>query len=331
MQDPVMVMGGLEKTYMQKLALYMNTRTGMNGTVELLERDAPTGNAQENSDAGRHWKLAVGSESFVRALYDAGCAEQMLILTQDAQEDEIHVQQCQSRSALYQKIIARYNLIGGTGSVRAGTRQHWVAFVGKNQGQLTAFSMLYAWILAKKQSVLYVCFSENSGLTSLFRSETGGADLGDLFLHIRKHQNIMFEMFTGHLEGVDYLQTSENPMILYEIEEKDLQEFLQKIAEESSYETVVFCIGSMICGCNHIFAQSEQIIHVRQEDLCSQCAAEEVIVFLQKCGIAHEQVRDVILSPLDGDMPGIHLLYEWQKSEAGSRVEQLMCEGTKEK
>ena len=37
MQNPVVVIGGLEKSYMQKLALYLNTRIGKDGYVELLE------------------------------------------------------------------------------------------------------------------------------------------------------------------------------------------------------------------------------------------------------------------------------------------------------
>lgn len=40
MQNPVVVIGGLEKSYMQKLALYLNTRIGKDGYVELLEGSA---------------------------------------------------------------------------------------------------------------------------------------------------------------------------------------------------------------------------------------------------------------------------------------------------
>ena len=40
MQNPVVVIGGLEKSYMQKLALYLNTRIGKDGYVELLECSA---------------------------------------------------------------------------------------------------------------------------------------------------------------------------------------------------------------------------------------------------------------------------------------------------
>lgn len=134
MQNPVVVIGGLEKSYMQKLALYLNTRIGKDGYVELLEgsaRQTDMVHQNVNHQREKHWELAVGSESFVEALQEAGQAEQILILTDTEEEDETHISQYQSRAVLFQKIIARYHSIASIGmpddhgKATALDRLHW--------------------------------------------------------------------------------------------------------------------------------------------------------------------------------------------------------------
>ena len=94
MQNPVVVIGGLEKSYMQKLALYLNTRIGKDGYVELLEGSdrqmdllGSSGKQMELLESSgrqidsvredmrlqnvrhqreKHWELAVGSEALDR-------------------------------------------------------------------------------------------------------------------------------------------------------------------------------------------------------------------------------------------------------------------------
>lgn len=116
------------------------------------------------------------------ALQEAGQAEQILILTDTEEEDETHISQYQARSVLFQKIIARYQSIASVGMQMAAVKkQHWIVCTGGNRGSLMAVSALCAWILAKRQRVLYVEFSENSGLVSVFQLEYGTADMSDLF------------------------------------------------------------------------------------------------------------------------------------------------------
>ena len=109
----------------------------------------------------KHWELAVGSEAFVVALQEAGQAEQILILTDTEEEDETHISQYQARSVLFQKIIARYQSIASVGMQMAAVKkQHWIVCTGGNRGSLMAVSALCAWILARRQRVLYVEFSK---------------------------------------------------------------------------------------------------------------------------------------------------------------------------
>ena len=151
MQNPVVVIGGLEKSYMQKLALYLNTRIGKDGYVELLEGSdrqmdllGSSGKQMELLESSgrqidsvredmrlqnvrhqreKHWELAVGSEAFVVALQEAGQAEQILILTDTEEEDETHISQYQARSVLFQKIIARYQSIASVGMQMAAVKK----------------------------------------------------------------------------------------------------------------------------------------------------------------------------------------------------------------
>lgn len=342
MQNPVVVIGGLEKSYMQKLALYLNTRIGKDGYVELLEGSDRQMKLLEGSGSQidsvqedmrlqnvsrqreKHWKLAVGSEAFVVALQEAGQAEQILILTDTEEEDETHISQYQARSALFQKIIARHQSIASVGMQMAAVKkQHWIVCTGGNRGNLMAVSVLCAWILARRQRVLYVEFSENSGLVTVFQLEYGTADMSDLFLQLRKEVETSLELFTGQLDGIDYIQPPENAMILYEIREEDLQAFLKQLSVEGRYDAVVFSMGSMICGCQLIFSQAERILQISGEDLCSRCAAEEEAVFLKKC-CSEEKVTKLKVTELPGNLPGVHLLYEWSESEIGQRIGEIL-------
>lgn len=362
MQNPVVVIGGLEKSYMQKLALYLNTRIGKEGYVELLESSDRQmellkgldrqmellegsdrqmellGSSDRQVDSVRedmrlqnvshqrekHWELAVGSEAFVVALQEAGQAEQILILTDTEEEDETHISQYQARSVLFQKIIARYQSIASVGMQMAAVKkQHWIVCTGGNRGSLMAASVLCAWILARRQRVLYVEFSENSGLVSVFQLEYGTADMSDLFLQLRKDMGTSLELFTGQLDGMDYIRPPENAMILYEIREEDLQAFLRQLSTEGRYDAVVFSLGSMICGCQLIFSQAERILQISGEDLCSRCAAGEEAIFLKKC-CSEEKVTKLMVSEFPGDLPGVHLLHEWSETEMGQRLRQIL-------
>ena len=347
MQNPVVVIGGLEKSYMQKLALYLNTRIGKDGYVELLEGSdrqmdllGSSGKQMELLESSgrqidsvredmrlqnvrhqreKHWELAVGSEAFVVALQEAGQAEQILILTDTEEEDEMHISQYQARSVLFQKIIARYQSIASVGMQMAAVKkQHWIVCTGGNRGSLMAVSALCAWILARRQRVLYVEFSENSGLVSVFQLEYGTADMSDLFLQLRKNMGTSLELFTGQLDGMDYIRPPEN-----EIREEDLQAFLRQLSAEGRYDAVVFSVGSMICGCQLIFSQAERILQISGGDLCSRCAAGEEVAFLKKC-CSEEKVTKLVVSGFSGDLPGVHLLHEWSESEMGQRLRQIL-------
>ena len=354
MQNPVVVIGGLEKSYMQKLALYLNTRIGKDGYVELLEGSdrqmdllGSSGKQMELLESSgrqidsvredmrlqnvrhqreKHWELAVGSEAFVVALQEAGQAEQILILTDTEEEDETHISQYQARSVLFQKIIARYQSIASVGMQMAAVKkQHWIVCTGGNRGSLMAVSALCAWILARRQRVLYVEFSENSGLVSVFQLEYGTADMSDLFLQLRKNMGTSLELFTGQLDGdgLHPVHPPENAMILYEIREEDLQAFLRQLSAEGRYDAVVFSVGSMICGCQLIFSQAERILQISGGDLCSRCAAGEEVAFLKKC-CSEEKVTKLVVSGFSGDLPGVHLLHEWSESEMGQRLRQIL-------
>ena len=202
-------------------------------------------------------------------------------------------------------------------------KQHWIVCTGGNRGSLMAVSALCAWILARRQRVLYVEFSENSGLVSVFQLEYGTADMSDLFLQLRKNMGTSLELFTGQLDGMDYIRPPENAMILYEIREEDLQAFLKQLSAEGRYDAVVFSVGSMICGCQLIFSQAERILQISGGDLCSRCAAGEEVAFLKKC-CSEEKVTKLVVSGFSGDLPGVHLLHEWSESEMGQRLRQIL-------
>ena len=73
MQNPVVVIGGLEKSYMQKLALYLNTRIGKDGYVELLEGSDRQMDLLGSS--GKQMELLESSDRFCAGRYETSKCE----------------------------------------------------------------------------------------------------------------------------------------------------------------------------------------------------------------------------------------------------------------
>ena len=172
MQIYTIVIGGLEKSYMQKLVLYLNERLGKSARVELLEhweipeqpevwemKKQSVGGPMEGSKC---WDTGIGSEAFITYLTEQHLVNHTLTVTaQKCTEkgtEKAVVYQYQPRDCLYREIVSKCPMnVGGRQKVeQEGGRQRWMVFTGEGQsGVLMAFSLFYAWMLSETKKVFY--------------------------------------------------------------------------------------------------------------------------------------------------------------------------------
>lgn len=314
MRNCSIVFGGLESGYMKKLALYMKERLALQVQIGICEE----GELQiGQSDAAS--KIWVGSESFIRYLKDSAGCRNLIVLTEEDEEDENHVFLYQSCEKLYRGIWMRCRqMIPFSDSGLSRKKQHWlVVTTDSSAGALLAFSMVCAQILGRKANVLYVNLSECCGMEELFSLEHD-MDLGDLFLELRKGKELHLEAYTGRLEQADYLLPMGNPMILHEINAEDMSRFLHIIRKNSRYEWIVFAVGNTLCGCEEIFASAERNFHLTGDGLVSFCGKNAWMHFIRQCQSTEEtEIEQVPLMEITGDSCGSHLLYEWEEGPIG--------------
>lgn len=329
MQNHTILIGGLDKTYMQKLALYLNERLGNGMRVELAEHQ---GSAKEKSGESEGyfsavkketaekqcWDAVIGTEAFVAEM--SGRAARSIIFSEDEAEDETHIHPYQNRDALYRKIVTR--CVGHIGSM-TGTmekrKSKLYVFTGVgNAGQLSAFAALCGWIWSEKMSVLYLDLTECSGSARLLHLQQDTGDLTDLVLALRRKEALFPGGYIGRLDTLDYICPAANPQVLHEMDGEDIRRLLECILNRNTGAVTVLALGTMVCGCEQIFAAAERIFLLSEEGIVAECALEERKLFIQKCtGDRPVQIEEVPVQKLRADTTGSQILYEWKESEAG--------------
>lgn len=338
MQTYTIVIGGLEKSFMQKLVLYLNERLGQSARVELLEHWELPEKTQEpgverqaadiKTEDKKCWDTGIGSEAFVSYLTRQHLVSQTLTMTEQERSEAATVYQYQSRDCLYREIISKcpmsINCYQNAG--QASGRQRWIVFTGEGQsGDLMAFSLLYAWMLSETKKVLYVNFTECSGMMELFELVGQPDDLSDFLLALRRQSPESLAYYTGRIEELEYLVPADNPQVLRELTETDMNRLLACITQADQYEIVVFALGTLVCGCEQIFLQAERRIQLCGSRLTGQCAGREKERFVSRCAPGREDAMTRIVMPeMNGEHTGISLLYEWREMEPGRLATELM-------
>ena len=337
MQDHTILIGGLDKTYMQKLALYLNERLENEMRVELAESQSreSTENKREGQERfipekkeakSQCWDVVIGTESFVTEM--AGSAVRSIIISENAAEDETHIHPYQSREALYRKIVSRCVLHAGnmTGSTEHRTSKLFVFTGGCSAGQLSAFAILCAWTWAKKIPVLYLELTECSGIAKLLHLQQDTADLSDLILALRRKEDLFPGGYIGRMDKLDYICPAGNPQVLHEMDEADAGRLLHCILNRNEGVTVL-ALGTMVRGCEQIFTMSDRVFLLADDGLIEECALEEHRKFIQKCtGDRPVRIEEISAWKLRAETTGSQLLYEWMESEAGERAAKLLKE-----
>ena len=191
-----------------------------------------------------------------------------------------------------------------------------------------AFSLFYAWMLSETKKVLYVNFTECSGMTELFELVEQPEDFSDFLLALRRQSAASLACYTGRIDELEYLIPADNPQILRELTEADMNRLLVSIAQADQYELVVFTLGTLVCGCEQIFLQAESRIHLCGIHLMEQCAGREKKRFVSRCAPGREDVmKRIVLPEMKCEHTGVTLLYEWRETEPGRLAAELISAG----
>ena len=128
MQIYTIVIGGLEKSYMQKLVLYLNERLGKSARVELLEHweilEQPEVWEMKKQSVGvpmegsKCWDTGIGSEAFITYLAEQHLVNHTLTVTAQKCTEKAVVYQYQPRDCLYREIVSKCPM-------NVGGRQKW--------------------------------------------------------------------------------------------------------------------------------------------------------------------------------------------------------------
>lgn len=315
MQDHVIVLGGFEPAYMQKLALYFNSRLGDDARVEIVKewRESLT------PEAGTAW---IGSEDFIGRVRSRGEELSCVILGEDVSEDAGHVFRYQPCERLYQKIMFRYRQMHGVTPVSVDdTRQTWVVITADTAlSSLLAFSVTCAQVLGERTGVLYLNLSECCGMEEVFLLERG-MDLTDAAVELQKEGEVCLDACIRRLEQVDYILPPVNPMILHELREREIQRLIHTVKQKREYGFVVVALGSTCCGCDLFFRTASRILHLAGQGYLSACGRKEWMRFIRLClGKLEIPVEQICAPQISVEQGGLHLIREWQDGDLGRAV-----------
>ncbi len=312
MQEPAIVIGGLEPLYMQKLAIYLSSR--LSGEIQVGITEDPGDGLLED-----RMTIWIGSKNFIESVRRGKETPSCIVLTEENEEDPSGICRYQSCEKLYQKIMYRYREVFGLGVQSASdVNQEWIVFTtDRPASSLLAFSMTCAQILGEKRGVLYLNLSECSGMEELFLLENG-TDLTDLAVELRKEKEVCLDAYVRRLEQFDYVMPPANPMILHELCGQEIRRLIQTVKKQRKYDCVVAAIGTCCRGCELIFQTAARIFHLTGRGYLPACSGREWLRFIRLCpGSKEVPAEQICLPQIPAEQGGIHLLHEWTEGPVG--------------
>lgn len=205
-------------------------------------------------------------------------------------------------------------------------RQLWYGVVSAvRHEQMLPFACCLASEISTTGKVLVVVLQEFSGLQQYL--ELGEGSQMEAFLYQLRKKEAWWQVplpQVSVLPSFDLMLGPENPMVLYELNDQDIQRLMECIRNHRQYDAVVWVAGNMMPGMEQLFLRSQQVYSIEKQDCYSRCCQQEFDAFYRKL-IPTETVPLVKVSlpaMLDGQT-GQHLLWQWEHSGVGEVVRSL--------
>lgn len=218
-----------------------------------------------------------------------------------------------------QRYIPAANVSAGT--QRTGHRQLWYGVCSPvRHKSVIPFAVSLAQQLSIRKRTLLLLFMEFSGVVSwLGLEQNPGTEAFLLSMRkkpVTEHPKIPLpELY--QLPGVDLLNVTDNPMILYELTEKDMGNLIGRIGCCEQYEAVVWVAGNIMRGCMELIGRSEKLFCIEENDSHSRCCQQEFYRFFEKTGADRLVLKRLTLPYLQGMEAGGHLVMQWRESPIG--------------
>lgn len=303
---------------MRKLALYLTKKVGGQARIEIIEDLLQTAKCRPET-------VWVGSAAFIGEIREKVERARCIVLAEEEGTEEMVICRYQSCEKVCQRILFFCRKRGGAALVSQTNRQKWLVMTADcTVSQMLAFSVTLAYLLGQKGRTLYLNLSECSGMGELFLMDPG-TDLSDMILELRQDEGVLLEAFTRRLEQVDCILPPDNPMVLHEIREQDVEKILRKVQETDLYEYVVLAIGSSCCGCDLFFQRASRLLHLTREGETFPESRQAWLRLIRTCRQEPSvSVSQISLPPVSAENGGIHLLYDWAKSPLGQLAREYL-------
>ena len=215
--------------------------------------------------------------------------------------------------------------------VSSGQRWYGVVSPARHESMIP-FSVALAQQLNEERQTLVLLFMEFSGVGSLLGlSQNTGME--EFLLGLRQQEKDHFEQVplpeVHQLPGLDLLNVTDNPIILYELVEADVEKLIERIQCCGQYEAVVWVAGNMLQGIESLVQVSERVFSIEKGDSYSRCCQDEFSCFFEKLNVDQQVLCPVMLPVLQGIEPGQHLLLQWKLSPIGAIAKECL-KGVKE-
>lgn len=140
----------------------------------------------------------------------------------------------------------------------------------------TSFALTMGQLLAQEGRVLYITLEEYSGLSTLSHTEYS-EDLSDLmyYYHQGNYNILRLNSVIHSLGELDYIPPARYPEDLAQMSAEEMAGLIQRIAQESTYETVILDMGNYgrqvipllrICSCIYMPVKEDSVSLAKIEE-----------------------------------------------------------------
>ena len=316
MRDIDIVLGGLERSYMQRLALYLKGRMSVSARIDISDEKQP-----DFGDDSDHKRIWIGSEEYISLLPDEGGCAGRIVLSEYEDERENYIMRYQPADRLYRQLMAIIRELSGYNAGPGAKNQKWLLLTTDGPVcEMAAFSFVCALTLAGHGNVLHINMSECSGEYEWGAYEAD-CDIGDYILKLRKDKNASPHEFACRIETADCIMPPFNPMILQEMGEEDSRAILESVRTAPGYDWVVIALGSTFAGCDGFIAAADRLFHITAGSYAGNCSKKEWLRFIRQCrGREEDPVFEMPSCGFPQPVSGLPPVYEWLEGEAGKQA-----------
>jgi len=231
-------------------------------------------------------------EGFVREERVQFHAEQIFVLTKenckDLGDEEIEIFKYQCADAILAEVIDTYlrkSNVTILKKIKKQSKKLMAVYSPIHRIGKTTFALAMGRELAQKEKTLYLNLEGYSSI------QGEGKDLGELLYYVRQDPESLgnrLSMIVKRQEALDYVIPMEMITDLKEISVNEWKNFLQRVVEESIYETVVLDLGDCVDGVFEILQLCDWVYMPVLEDEVSHqkvCRFEETLLRIGLDGI----------------------------------------------